>query len=355
MSFSIWAGLAAALIGAGAAGTAEQFTQTVDHLAEVSPERRADLAANPDGLTPVELNARVPEINQVELDNSFSDAAPGGTLKVIAWNIERGRAWEGALKLIAEDPALKNPDVLLLTEMDLGMARSKNRHTTREMAAGLGMNYAYAVEFLELSRGKSADLENTGDRKNERGFHGNAILSRFPLSNVRMLRFPGIEKWYGSGENRLGGRMAVIAEIDASGTPITLVSVHLESGITDTEQRALEMRLLLEELKATAWEHPIIIGGDMNSLHTHEAIEQLRGAGFDVDAANDLDTPTSQYLRKGKAHLGGPHIDYVQARGLEVIRGEHSPAVVLGTWPPGPGGELLSDHAAVVCVFEVRP
>ena len=85
------------------------------------------------------------------------------------------------------------------------------------------MNYAYGVEFLELTGG---ELE---ERKlypgaNEWGYHGNAILSRYPLRDVRMLRFPGIEKWYDGRraptkaeqvQKRLGGRMALFATVNA--------------------------------------------------------------------------------------------------------------------------------------------
>ena len=54
-------------------------------------------------------------------------------------------------------PALRDPDLIFLGEMDLGMARSANKHTTREMAAALKMNYAYGVEFLEFTGGEAEE------------------------------------------------------------------------------------------------------------------------------------------------------------------------------------------------------
>ena len=138
--------------------------------------------------------------------------------------MERGRHWEGGARLIRETEALRDPDILLLGEMDLGMARSGNAHTTRALATALGMNYAYGVEFLELTGGELEERK-LYPGENEWGYHGNAILSRYPLRNVRMLRFPGIEKWYeGKGANesekvqkRLGGRMALFATVRLDG------------------------------------------------------------------------------------------------------------------------------------------
>jgi len=347
----MWTSLILSGVAVLGAGDSMRYTETVESLTRLPPERRAALAQNPEGRAPAELTASVSEINQIELDNSISDAVATRRLKVIAWNIERGREWEGAVQLIRAEKALEAPDIILLSEMDLGMARSGNEHTTRKMAEALGMNYAYGVEFLELSLGKAADLETTTADANTWGYHGNAILSRFPLSDVRMLRFPGIEKWYGSGEHRLGGRMALFATIQSQGETITLVSTHLESGMADTEARAREVRLILAELDAHVPEAPVILGGDLNAFHKHEPVELLRAAGFNVDEANDLEIPTSQRVKDGRVLLGGAHIDYVMARGLPVY--QDWAQVVMAAYPPGPEGKLLSDHAAVVAIFEV--
>ena len=46
---------------------------------------------------------------------------------------------------------LSQADVVLLNEIDWGMKRTSYRHTAKELAAALRMNYAYGVEFVELS------------------------------------------------------------------------------------------------------------------------------------------------------------------------------------------------------------
>src|SRR3954447_17350422 len=65
---------------------------------------------------------------------------------VVAWNVERLRHFQaiaGTLETLA-------PTVVLLSEIDSGMARSGNRHPIAELADRLGHTYIYGVEFLEL-------------------------------------------------------------------------------------------------------------------------------------------------------------------------------------------------------------
>lgn len=67
------------------------------------------------------------------------------------------------------------------------------------------------------------------------GLHGNAILSKYPLSNVHVVRSPGIEYLYGMKndltaqgfELRLGGRMTLFATIQSgSNEPIHVGCFH---------------------------------------------------------------------------------------------------------------------------------
>ena len=134
-------------------------SKVVDTLRRISLERRAALERNAEGRTLGALHRLIPEIDEVEVWNGASRARAGKTLRLVAWNMERGRHWKDGVRLIRETEALRDPDIILLGEMDLGMARSANAHTTREMAAALGMNYAYGVEFLELTGGELGERE----------------------------------------------------------------------------------------------------------------------------------------------------------------------------------------------------
>ncbi len=345
--------LAVAAVASAQVERAERFTKTVSQLGQIAPAKRAAFAANPEGKTPAELNRLAPEIQEIELDNALSAAEPSGTLRLAAWNMERGRHWREGVRLLREHPALRDADILFLGEMDLGMARSHNEHTTRELAMALGMNYAYGVEFLELSGGEAQERkQHPGE--NDFGYHGNAILSRFPLKNVRMIRFPGIEKWYGSKQHRLGGRNAILADIEVGKNTVTLVSTHLESGLQDDAIRAAQGRLILQELEAHAVGNPVLLGGDFNSLHTRPVVQGFREAGFQVEACNDLGSRTSQRSKGGKVTLVGAYIDYILVRGAEVVPGDASPAVILAAYPPEETGKPLGDHAIVTVKVQMH-
>jgi endonuclease/exonuclease/phosphatase family metal-dependent hydrolase len=336
-------------------------SRVVGRLRTVSQQRRDALERNPGKLTPVALNRQLPEIDDLELGNGAANAIPRKTLRLMAWNTERGRHWRKGVQLIQETPALRDPDFVFLGEMDLGMARSANEHTTREMAAALGMNYVYGVEFVELTGGELEERE-LYPGPNEWGYHGNAILSRYPLRNLRMLRFPGIEKWYdgkahGASESewpqkRLGGRMALFATVRL-GRDVTIVSAHLESSTKDSAIRKRQTGMILAELRAHADGTPVILGGDFNAVPGEPMFEGVRAAGFGLEDSNDTTGGTVQRVVDGKVVVGDKYIDYLLIRGLRVVRDETSPKVIPGVYPAGDNGTLLADHAIVTAKVEL--
>ena len=342
-------------------GTPERSSRAVTGLRVISKERRRALDENVAKETAAALNRLIPEISEIELWNGAPNARPRKALRVIAWNTERGRYWREGARLIQETKALRDPDLVLLGEMDFGMARSSNQHTTREMAAALRMNYAYGVEFLEFTGGEPQE-RTLYPGENEMGFHGNAILSKYPLHDVRMLRFPGIEKWYagkayGATESeqvqkRLGGRMALFATVKL-GRDVTVVATHLESSPRDRATRKAQMETLLADLQTYSRGGPVIMGGDLNGAPDEPMFESVKGAGFRPADTNELTGGTLQDVVDGKVVVGRSYIDYVFARGLPVTRDETSPKVVMAAYPPGEKGKLLADHAIVTARVEL--
>ena len=328
--------------------------KAVDRLRKISLERRAALAANAEGRAIDALQRSIPEIDEIEVWNGAAAGKPGKSLRIVAWNMERGRHWKEGARLIREHEALRDPDFLLMGEMDLGMARSGNAHTTRELARELGMNYAYGVEFLELTGGELVEREMYPGA-NEWGYHGNAILSRYQMRNVRLLRFPGIEKWYAGvnaneGERvqkRLGGRMALLATVRPGSRDVTVVVTHLESSAKDAAARSREIRLLLDAIKDYARDTPVIFGGDLNAVPSEEMFGPLRAAGLRPEDSNELSTGTRQRVTEGKVTILENHIDYVLVRGVSVVKDATSPKVVMAAYPPRPDGAMLGDHAIV--------
>jgi endonuclease/exonuclease/phosphatase family metal-dependent hydrolase len=123
--------------------------------------------------------------------------------------------------------------------------------------------------------------------------HGNAILSRYPLKNVRVLTLPVCHDWFAQElqaiskleqakrkaanvaflermqrEVRRGNRHALLADITIPGPqPVTvhLVNAHLENKCK-ADCRARQMRRVLEETgDATG---PLILAGDLNTTGT---------------------------------------------------------------------------------------
>ena len=185
----------------------------------------------------MEYTNEIPNLNKVEIDNTISPDgcawSANSTLKVIGWNAERGTHWGKFYNLIQDRDELMDPHVILLNEMDIGMARSGNVHTARRLAVQLGMNYAYGVEFLELTRGTEEEQNATKGKRDALSLHGNAILSKCIIGDAFILR-DNLPRTYFSDkaerginangyEVRLGGRMGLFARIFESRGPTDVI------------------------------------------------------------------------------------------------------------------------------------
>jgi len=289
----------------------------------------------------------------------------------VAWNAERCRSVEAAAGLLARADA----DAWLLSEMDWGMARSAQRHATRDLAAALGGGYVFAVEFLELGLGNEAERARHAGESNEVGYHGGAIVSRHPLLDPALVRLGGDGDWFDGtrGERRVGGRIAVLAKLRVGGTELALASVHLESH-ADPEERAGQMQTLLDALDDYAPGAPALVGGDVNahSLGTRHfrdrellrrTVEEDPGrlarperheplfavaerAGFDRHACNARES-TERRREPAPSARGVLKLDWFFARGLETSDPEVIPAV-------DATGHALSDHEAIAVTVAPR-
>jgi endonuclease/exonuclease/phosphatase family metal-dependent hydrolase len=247
--------------------------------------------------------------------------------------------------------ALAGADVVLLSEMDVGMARTAQRHTPAEIARRLGMAYAFGVEFLELGLGAPIEREFCLDDHNERGFHGNAVLARGALGRPFLLRLPGARQWFGDAEQpRLGERMALGAQIDTPSGPVLVVSTHLESAC-GAAHRGAQMAALIAALDAGFPGLPVLIGGDLNTgnhaggdWRAEPLFEIARAAGFSVQGG-DEDTPTTRPSLITRFPDRSMKLDWFLARGLRLGRTEIHPAL-------DASGRPLSDHDRIECLIE---
>ncbi len=196
-------------------------------------------------------------------------AAAKDEIVVCTYNVERGLRLDDQLRAFAGDSGMPAPDVLLINEADRGCTRSGDRNVAREYAREIGMCYVYGVEFVELPRCWP------GGSVRRRCEHGNAILSRFPLGNVRLIRHQRTRSWNSTvqrilhvGQPRLGGRVALAADVRIGERMLRVYSVHFESGRRGHGSRApdayreAQARELIED--ASELHGGVVIGGDMN-------------------------------------------------------------------------------------------
>lgn len=197
-------------------------------------------------------------------------------VRATAWNIERGIRLESIVEVLAEHPVIGVSDLLLLTELDYGMARSGNLFVAREIATRLKLNYAFAPCYIALNKGSGLESEMAGD--NTQALHGNALFSRYPLRQVHSLALPnGKDKMRGK-EKRLGAQRVVIADVQHPGGEFRAVSLHLDAHSTQSHRHG-QMRLLLDHLDTLRPALPVIIGGDWNTstYNSRRAVYSILG------------------------------------------------------------------------------
>jgi len=291
----------------------------------------------------------------------------GPLLRVACWNIERGLNYD-LIRLAFSDPEafekaaseqgqidpakaqiiesqlrnLRDADILILNEVDLGMKRTDYRDVAKDLAQALGMNYVFGVEFVEVDRLDDLGLEKVEledaalaarmqedlkvDPVQYKGLHGSAILSRYPITKARIFRFPVCHDWYKTekaeiskieklkrvGANKIflerierevrrGGRMAIIADVQVPELPTgtaTVVNVHLENKCKPG-CRVKQMDALLDQVEEI--EHPLIMAGDLNTTGSdgaptsirHEIMNRVKDYEFWAVQALKWGTPAS--------------------------------------------------------------
>jgi endonuclease/exonuclease/phosphatase family metal-dependent hydrolase len=232
-----------------------------------------------------ELYARLkPEIERVlsaveQEEFAPPDAVKSATSPIIratAWNIERGLRLDSIIRVLKEHPALRASDVLLITELDYGMARTENRHIPREIAERLELNYAFAPCYINLNKGSGLEVHTTGE--NAQALHGNALFSRYPLTGAHSLALPNGKDKLKGNEKRLGSQVAVIADMQHPSGTVRLVSLHLDAHSTQ-RHRHRQMRLVLDHLESLKPQLPVLIGGDWNTstYNSRRALYSIAG------------------------------------------------------------------------------
>ncbi len=209
-----------------------------------------------------------PKPGQFVFSNRYTNSFTSSSITVLTWNLWHGFHDPNEFPKTLSYIQSMNPDVLLLQEIDWGNERTKKRNLAGEIAKALQMNMAYAPEFLEHYSWRRKLDKKIGQGG---GVIGNAILSRFPLQNIktidlyikpkpiiipsRILKFKFVDPHSGS-------RNALLATISVNGKEITLVSTHLEIRKADMDMRILQFKKIGDAVKDNSC---VIIGGDFNT------------------------------------------------------------------------------------------
>ncbi|MFY9906276.1 MAG: endonuclease/exonuclease/phosphatase family protein [Terriglobales bacterium] len=221
------------------------------------------------------------------------------------WNIDRGLKLPAVIDFLANT----NADVFILQEVDINAYRTHRLNIAREIARKLRLNYVFGREFVELTQGT----------KSSPAYHGQATFSRWKISNPRLIRFQQQSdfwepRWFKpklqTFQERLGGRVALAAEINIAGASTLCYNLHLESRSNDELRRAQLNEVLVDSARSDSG--LVILAGDLNLNASNPGIAgALARAGFRdaVPTARLATTPARHLLEAGR------HIDWAFVRG----------------------------------------
>ncbi len=184
----------------------------------------------------------------------------------VQWNIEHGNAIERIEHALHGNRDLRGADLVLLDEVDLGLARSANRDIAADLAAVYGYHGLHAPLFLETLPGRDDETGRARGQQNLEGLFGMAILSRWPLTGARLVELPSPRELQFEVERMVGRHVGLVATVERPGAPFVAVAVHLEVHRTRAH-RAAQMSALLAALADER--RPIVLGGDFNT-HTFD-------------------------------------------------------------------------------------
>ncbi len=224
----------------------------------------------------------------------------------------------------------------MLCETDWQLRRSFNREIAADLAAELGMSFAFGPEFA-IRRPSGVPLS----------FLGNAILSSAPLADSRMIALPSarMSRRYA---RLIGQPRALIATVEFSGRRITIAVAHLHSRWNPAgrarqmataartaahwrRQRADDPRRRFQHHDHSAsiapWAFAIVAvrmamrPWRFRYPERYEPLfEDLARAGFEVRDANVPGKATFTFARAIPPALR-PKLDWIALRGLEPIPG----------------------------------
>ncbi|MBL4593077.1 MAG: hypothetical protein JKX68_04580 [Flavobacteriales bacterium] len=200
-------------------------------------------------------------INGLEWDNTIANELPKDELRIVSWNIERGKKLDAIISYFKENPALSKADVILAIECDNGMGRTNNRNVAKELAEALGMNYCFVPSYLVLGKGAMGETDHT--TQNTTALHGTAILSKYPIKTAKSVSVPPVKEVFHSSEKRLGCKKGIVVQLQVGDKSLAIGAIHIDMS-SNAKDRAIQLNAILTALTKANIQ---LIGGDFN-CHT---------------------------------------------------------------------------------------
>lgn len=182
-------------------------------------------------------------------------------LRVVSWNIHKAiggvdRRYD--LQRVIDFLGEQEPDIALLQEVAEGMPSSRF-HDQAELLKE-------ALKLRHLAYGR--------EHRFKVGGYGNAILSRFPLSDVHHVDLT-------IGRRKKRGVITARSHVHFDGHTRSVVVFNLHLGLAGSE-RALQLERFLEchPFAGLHARTPIVVGGDLNDLWGSLGPRFLAPAGF---------------------------------------------------------------------------
>jgi endonuclease/exonuclease/phosphatase family metal-dependent hydrolase len=229
-------------------------------------------------------------------------------LRVLCYNIHHGRGGDDQVDLERLAKVIHDcqPDLVALQEVDHRTRRTGGVDQTAELArlTGLHAQFARQIDF-------------------EGGQYGQAILSRWPLSDLQIHWLPG--------DPAREQRIVATCQVDLPGRQLLFGTTHLHHNNPDMRLR--QAREITNALGSRA--ETVILAGDLNAEPEHAPIAELHKFWAIVDSASELKTFPAVEPSK--------QIDYILFRPVDTLRIVSSQVIE---------EPMASDHRPLLAVLE---
>jgi hypothetical protein len=231
------------------------------------------------------------------------------------------------------------------------------------------MNYAYGVEFLELTRGNAREINATATlgQTNDVGYHGNVAMSKWPIVETKVVRlhplydhlYKSKEKGMDAGERRLGGRMAlfVITQLPDD-QKILMVAAHGHGG-AKKDKLLGDARLLCHEIQSFSNISAVVLGGDLPGVLVTElqkvchTLPLQTTNNYSPNGKRPIPTWRVDCPNGNKPRARFERGDWLVAKGMNVT--QHSSVQTIHPFKRLPDGkyDCISDHSIILFSAEL--